>query len=419
MESMQRPPRQVAVVGAGMVGLSTAWFLQEHGVDVTVYDAARVGSGASWGNAGWLTPALVAPLPEPAVLRYGVRAVLSPSSPVYVPVSADAGLLRFLTGFVRHSTNRHWRHGIRAFAPMSRGALAAYDSLLEGGVASPVRDGTTFLAAYRSGASAAGLLHELDEVRASGVSVEYDVVTGAEARRLAPALSDRVGAAVRVHGQRFIDPPGFVSALAAAVRERGGTIREGSRVVGVRDHGSATTLDVDDGSAPRHDCVVIATGARFDGLVRPFGVRRIVQAGRGYSFTVPVADLPRSPVYLPEQRVACTPLGDRLRIAGMMEFRRPDVPLDPRRIAAIVDAARPMLGPGADLDDRHDEWVGSRPCTADGLPLIGPTGSRRVLAAGGLGMWGIVLGPLTGRLVADTIATGTTPPELTPFDPLR
>lgn len=419
MQHTPGPPRQVAVVGAGMVGLSTAWFLQEHGVEVTVYDAGRVGSGASWGNAGWLTPALVSPLPEPAVLRYGLRAVLSPSSPVYVPIKADPNLWRFLTGFVRHSTARHWHRGMRAFAPMSRGALAAFDSLVEGGVTSQVREGTTFLAAYRSGASASGMLHELDVARANGISAEYELITGAEARRLTPALSDRVSAAVRVHGQRFIDPPGFVSALAAAVRGRGGTIHEGVRVTGVREVGSAVALDASGGAGSRHDGAVVATGARFDELVRPFGVRRIVQAGRGYSFTVPVADLPQSPVYLPQQRVACTPLGDRLRIAGMMEFRRPDVPLDPRRIAAIVDATRPMLGPGADLDDRRDEWVGSRPCTADGLPLIGPTGSRRVIAAGGLGMWGIVLGPLTGRLVAQTIVTGTTPPELTPFDPLR
>ena len=99
----------VAVIGAGMVGLSTAWFLQEAGAQVTVYDRDRVAAGASWGNAGWLTPALTAPLPEPAVLRYGLRAVLSPRSPVYLPLRADPTLARFLAGFVRHSTARAWR----------------------------------------------------------------------------------------------------------------------------------------------------------------------------------------------------------------------------------------------------------------------------------------------------------------------
>jgi D-amino-acid dehydrogenase len=111
-------------------------------------------------------------------------------------------------------------------------------------------------------------------------------------------------------------------------------------------------------------------------------------------------------------------MGDRLRVAGMMEFRGPDEPLDPRRIRAVADAVRPFLR-GIDLRERHDEWVGSRPCTPDGLPLVGRTTSPRVYAAGGHGMWGIALGPLTGQLLAEAITTGRTPAALLPFDPLR
>ena len=168
----------------------------------------------------------------------------------------------------------------------------------------------------------------------------------------------------------------------------------------------------------RHDAVVIATGAWLGALARRFGVRQTVQAGRGYSFSVPVERMPAGPLYFPTQRVACTPLGDRLRVAGMMEFRRPDEPLDPRRITALVDAVRPFLA-GVDLDDRQDEWVGSRPCTADGLPLLGRTTSPRVFVAGGHGMWGMVLGPVTGMLMAQTVLKGEAPAELRPFDPLR
>lgn len=144
----------------------------------------------------------------------------------------------------------------------------------------------------------------------------------------------------------------------------------------------------------------------------------MLATGRGYGCSVPVADLPHGPVYLPAQRVACTPLGDRLRLAGMMEFRRPGDALDPRRIASIVEAVRPLLR-GADLGDRRDEWVGSRPCTVDGLPLIGATRSARVLVAGGHGMWGVTLGPATGMLLASSLVTGERPAVLAPFDPLR
>src|SRR3954452_24326206 len=155
---------RVAVIGAGMVGLSTAWFLQEAGAQVTVHERDRVGAGASWGNAGWLTPALTAPLPEPAVLRYGLRAVLSPTSPVYLPLRADRALLRFLTGFAAHSTAARWRRGMAAFAPLNERALEAYDVLAAGGVAARTDSAKPFLACFRRERDASSLLQELEHI---------------------------------------------------------------------------------------------------------------------------------------------------------------------------------------------------------------------------------------------------------------
>ncbi|MCG3041581.1 FAD-dependent oxidoreductase [Streptomyces sp. S1A] len=411
-------PGSVAVVGAGMVGLSTAWFLRDHGVEVTVYDREGVAAGASQGNAGWLTPGLATPLPEPAVLRYGLRAVLSPSSPVYVPPSASPALIRFLTGFARHSTTARWRRAMGALVPVNRLALESFDLLARGGVAEPTAEAKTFVAAYRTARERGVLLEELEHIRSAGQDIDFDLLDGDAAREAEPCLSPRIGAAVRLHGQRYIDPGAFVRALADSVRARGGEIRTGAAVTGVYDRAGGVSVELSDGTGGRFDAVVLAGGVHLGELGRRFGVRRVVQAGRGYSFSVPVERAPAGPVYFPAQRVACTPLGDRLRVAGMMEFRRPDAPLDRRRIRAITDAARPLLE-GADLEARRDEWVGSRPCTADGLPLIGATRSPRVFAAGGHGMWGITLGPVTGRLLAERVATGREPAELAPFDPLR
>jgi D-amino-acid dehydrogenase len=410
-------PQRVAVVGAGMVGLSTAWFLQERGAEVTVFDRDGVAAGASWGNAGWLAPALTTPLPEPAVLRYGLRAVLSPASPVYVPVRPDPALWRFLVGFGRHCTSARWRRAMTAYLALNDRALDAFDVLEAGGVPAPTRSAEPFLACFRTDTDRRALLAELTEMEALGQKVDVEVLDGAEARRREPALTAEVGAALQLHGQRFIDPPRFVGALATAVQERGTALRLGLTVRDVLDLGDAVVLHTSEG-VHRFDAVVVATGADLNRLTGRFGVRRPVQAGRGYSFSVAAARLPAGPVYLPTQRVACTPLDGRLRVAGMMEFRRPEEPLDLRRIRAIVDAVAPFLR-DLDLDDRRDEWVGSRPCTPDGLPLIGPTTSTRVFAAGGHGMWGMVLGPLTGQLVAQAVLTGRTPPELTAADPLR
>ncbi|GAA4388384.1 FAD-dependent oxidoreductase [Actinomadura verrucosospora] len=410
--------RRVAVVGAGMVGLSTAWFLQEHGDDVTVFDRRDVAAGASWGNAGWLTPGLATPLPEPAVLSYGVHAVLSPSSPVYVPPSANPRLLRFLAGFARNSTAARWRRAMEALVPINGRALPSFDALLDGGVRAETSEAGSFLAAYRTEGERRVLLEEIEHIRAAGQELEFEVLTGDEARGVEPALSDEIGAAILLRGQRFINPGVFVHALADSVRDRGGKIRAGADVTDVRDEPGGVAVRTGGSDFETFDAVVLASGVWLGDLARRFGVGALVQAGRGYSFSVPMERVPDAPVYFPAQRVACTPLGDRLRVAGMMEFRRPEAPLDPRRIRAIVEAARPLLR-GADLGARQDEWVGSRPCTRDGLPLIGATRSPRVFAAGGHGMWGITLGPATGSLLAEMIATGRRPGELDPFDPLR
>lgn len=414
--------QHVVVVGAGMVGLSTAWFLQQQGARVTVVDRAGVAAGSSWGNAGWLAPALTLPLPEPSILATGVRATLSPSSPVYVPLRPDPRLIGFLAGFARHCTPQRWQRSMSVFNQANRGALDAFDTMAEGGVATPVEEPTRvarpFLAGFRTREERQVLLDEFDH--AAG-SVEFDLLDGAALHEVEPAIDPDVRFGVRLHRQRFVNPGRFVHSLAAAVQKGDGTLLEGHAVTGVTQAGAQARVELEGGEVVAGDAVVLANGSWLSPLARPHGVRRHVQAGRGYSFTVHPDRVPTGPVYFPAQRVACTPLGgpaEGLRVAGMMEFRSPDAPLDPRRIDAIVAAATPMLS-GVDWSARTDEWVGSRPCTADGLPLVGRTRSDRVFVAGGHGMWGMALGPLTGQLLAERIVHGRTPDLLRSFDPLR
>lgn len=412
----------VGIVGAGMVGLATAWFLRQQGVTVTVLEKDHVAAGASWGNAGWLTPGIATPLPEPAVLRYGVKALVDPASPLYVPPRANLHLARFMLGFAAHSTAGRWSSAMRHLIGVNDLALDAFDQLAAAGVTEPTHPAKTFVAAYRTAQARATLLEEIEQIHAAGQAIAFDTIDGDQAREIEPALSGEIGAAILLHDQRYINPGQYLESLATSAREKGVEILEGVTVRDIADRG--TRVDVacsDPAGAPTvrsFDAVVVASGAHLNVLTKDFGVKRVVQAGRGYSFSVPIEHVPSGPVYFPEQRVACTPLGERLRVAGMMEFRRPEEPLDRRRIDAIVAAARPLLA-GADLDDRQDEWVGSRPCTTDGLPLIGATTSPRVFAAGGHGMWGITLGPITGRLLAEQMLTGVVPRELTPFAPLR
>ena len=163
---------------------------------------------------------------------------------------------------------------------------------------------------------------------------------------------------------------------------------------------------------------MVATGAWLNELARPLGVRQRVQAGRGYSFSVSTDKPVPNPIYFPNARVACTPYRDGLRIGGTMEFRSPDHPIVQSRVDALVTSARPLLQ-GVDWSTVRDVWVGPRPVSADGLPLVGATKVPGVFVAGGHGMWGITLGPISGQLLAEQIVTGGRPRALEAFDPLR
>lgn len=416
VERLDGGPRSAVVIGAGVVGLSTAWFLQERGVEVTVVDRTGVAAGASWGNAGWIAPGLAIPLNEPAVLRYGLRSLFDPAAPLHIPLTADPKLWSFLTRFAAQCRWSSWTRVAKANIPLNEESIEAYDVLTANGVEAPTVD-APITAAFTSARQAQTLVRELERLALAGQPVEHAELSTADLREQVPLASPALSAGVRIDGQRFVDPGGFVQALSRAVVARGATIRT-FEVVDVRADNAGVVVKAKDGNAISADVAVLATGAWLPGLAARAGVRVPVRAGRGYSFTVPVRKPLHGPIYLPEARVACTPYQGALRVAGTMEFRDPDAPLDEARVDAIIASARPLLD-GVWWEDRTDVWVGPRPVTPDGRALIGETRIPGVYVAGGHGMWGLAQGPVTGRLLAEQITTGKQPAALREFDPLR
>jgi D-amino-acid dehydrogenase len=409
-------PQRIVVIGAGIVGLSCALSLQDYDVEVEVLDRGPVGGGASWGNAGYLAPSCTVPLPEPAMLRYGLRAVFDRRSPVRLPIRPDAELARFLFHFARHCTGERWSRAMAGYRLLNARIFESFDAQREAGVEVPVHE-ADILAAFSAAGKSAGLLQELDGVAASGQPVEVGMLTGEQARAAEPNLSERIVLALRIGGQRYLDPVAYVAALTDLVRVRGGKITEHVSVSQVERRAGRTVLRCADGQRDA-DAAILANGAWLPELAIAHGVRMPQSGGRGYSFSLRLRQPLRGPVYLPSVRAAITPRGDRARVAGAMEFQRPDAPLDPARIDATICAARPLLD-GADWEDTTEHWVGARPLTADGVPLVGPSKTEGVYVAGGHGMWGVTLGPLTGRLLADHIITGAASPELDWLNPLR
>ncbi len=408
--------REALVVGAGIVGLSAAWYLQEMGAAVTVLESGEVGQGSSWGNAGWLSPGLATPLPEPSVLRHGLSSLVNPRSPLYIPPRVDFGLWRFLLRFASYCTQRQWERAMGYYAPINALALMAYDELTGAGVASPTH-AQPILAAYERPDEARPLLHEVEMLAAAGQELRVREVPRSEVAVLQPVIGPRAGYVVAIEDQRYFDPGDFVRALAASVRSRGARLVTHSRVGAVTSRSDVVTVTTGDAEFSA-DVAVLATGAWLGELGRSFGVRTEVRAGRGYSFSVPTDHPVSTPVYLPAKRIACTPYRGGLRIGGTMEFRPARAPINPVRVDNLIEASRPMLA-GVRWDQMTEVWVGSRPVSTDGLPIIGATSAPNVFVSGGHGMWGITLGPISGKLLAEYVVTGRRPAILDPFSPTR
>jgi D-amino-acid dehydrogenase len=407
-------PRSAIVVGAGIVGLSTAWFLQERGVSVKVFDRVGVAAGASWGNAGWIAPSLSIPLNDPRMLRYALRSLPNRAGPVRIPPSTDPVLWSFLLRFVANCRESSWKRAVQDNLTLNHECMAAYDELVSNGVEAPVTD-APITALFHTSADAEHLLDQLQRLQDAGQPSSTTELSGAELREQVPLASSAVTCGVRINDQRFVDPGKFVQALGRSIVERGAELRT-EDVADVRPFAGGVVVQPRGGSAVAADVAVIATGAWLPGLVRRW-VWLPVQAGRGYSFSVPVDRPVLGPIYLPDVRVACTPLNGKLRVTSIMELRRPDDPASAPVFDAIIDSAGRFFD-GVRWAERDEMWVGPRPLSPDGRPLVGQV-CGRVFVAGGHGMWGMKQGPATGRLLAEQIVTGNRPAGLRGFDPLR
>jgi D-amino-acid dehydrogenase len=381
-------------------------------------DAGDVGAAASWGNAGWITPGLSTPLPAPGVIGASLRWMLLPDSPLYIKPRLDPGFARWLLAFMRRSNRRDFGAGVAALAELNGQTMDLFDAWQAGGIDFEMhRSG--MLLVFRT---EAGLRHGLEEfvvMEAHGFSPPLRMGV-AELCELAPVLGPSVIGGFLIEGDRHVQPGTLTRGLAQRLASLGGEILSNTKMVGFRRRGTVVVA-VDTARGPLGgDVFLLAAGVWSAGLARRVGVRLPLQAGKGYSITIPGANLGIDrPLYLGEAHVGISPYNGAVRLAGTMEFSGVNERLDPRRIAAIRRSATQYLkewprGSG------EIEWVGLRPVTPDGLPALGRAPRHdNLFIATGHSMLGVTLAPATGRCMADLICTGRTDVNVRPFDPGR
>lgn len=406
-------PERVVVVGAGAIGLSCAYFLQRAGLEVDVIDAGPVGNGASWGNAGWVTPSLSAPIPGPAALRTALGSIGKPTSPLWLRPHIDPAFLLWGMAFLRYCTPRSSERGLSATVVLSRDAFRYFDDMLADGLELNLQRRGLLLIGMSKAAIDAECA-ELGKLSAHQIPVEISRLSAAECREREPLIGPEVAGGIYVSTEGHLDPRELTAGLAAMVTARGGRVRTGEAVRRFTTEGGHITAVVADSEIPASS-VVIAAGAHSVPVTRMLGVRLPMTAGKGYSFSVASPQVPRSPMYLLETRAGVTPMGGRVRIAGTIEFSGLNTYLDSRRIEALKLAARSYL-PSFDWTTSAEEWTGMRPLCPDGLPVMDRVpGFQNAYLATGHSTLGITLAAVTGAHMASFVAKGTAPPELRPF----
>lgn len=398
--------RNVTVIGAGIIGMCVAAYLQRAGARVTVLDPLEPGRSCSFGNAGGLSPGACVPVAMPGMLRQVPKWLTDPSAPLVVRWSYLPQALPWLWRFIQAGRRREAERSAEALSALIGPVFESYQPLLaDAGAAHLVhRHGQLYV--YETEAAFAGDAFGWELRRRHGARVE--LLAAQDIRQREPALAPFFtrAAAIPEHGY-CIDPFGLVQALADSVRRNGGTIVS-QRVLEIEMDADRPRALLT--AAGRHpvETVVVAAGAWSHQLARLFGHKVPLETQRGYHATLAAPSLtPRATVMWAEKKFLATPMQAGLRFAGTVELAGLDAPPDYRRADTLLAHGKRMF-PGL-TGSEVSRWMGHRPCLPDSVPVIGASPKvRNVYFAFGHGHLGLSCASTTGRLVAELV-TGARP----------
>jgi len=391
----------ILIIGGGVIGVCVAYYLAERGGRVTLIERGEIAAGSSYGNAGLIVPSHSVPLAAPGALADGLRWMLDPESPFYIKPRFDRELIAWLLQFSAACTDNRMRQSIPVLRDLGRASRALYDELAALGFDFGYET-KGLLCLY---VSQSGLAEGEEEARLlQQYGLTTRVLDAAQVRQHEPNVQPEVIGGVYFPNDAHLNPARFVRGLAQQAEQRGAKIKTGVGVVGFEiDDRRVTKVKTTRGDFEAGQ-VVLAAGSWSPVVARDLRLNIPIQPAKGYSITVkrPAAG-PSVPLLLEEAHVGVTPLGDQLRFAGTLELAGLDFTVNQRRVNAIRRGVQRYL-PGMERLEEIEVWRGLRPCTPDGLPIIGRVSLYdNLILATGHAMVGMSLGPITGKLVSQIV----------------
>lgn len=407
----------VVVIGAGIVGVMAAHYLQNDGRKVLLIERDEVAAGASAGNAGILAFPEIIPIASPGIMFKAPRWLLDPLGPLSVPPAYALKIAPWLFHFWRASAHQTFARGIAAQTDMMRLAAAEMERIRETPELSGFFDMTGTLDLYDSEASFNAAAADWLEKEKAGF--QFTSVERADIERLQPGLAPQFRHAMySPAGIQVNDPKGLTRAVADRLVARGGTLRKGE-VQDIAPLADGALIALVDGATITARTVIVAGGAWSKALAARLGDPLPLETERGYNTTLPAqAFALQRQLYFNDHAFVVTPLAEGIRVGGAVELGGLDLPPDYRRSKALLAKASRFL-PELKTEGGR-EWMGFRPSMPDCLPVIGrSSASPAVLYAFGHGHLGLTQSAATGRLIGELAAGRPTSLSLDPFRPGR
>ncbi|TAE27823.1 MAG: FAD-dependent oxidoreductase [Cytophagales bacterium] len=410
----------IGIIGGGIIGLCSAYYLQQAGHRVTVFNSGPLLDGCSMGNAGMIVPSHIVPLAQPGMIAKGMRWMLRSTSPFYIKPRLNADLLRWGWLFYQHATPEHVERSIPVLRDLSLLSKRLYQNLAQSGNVDFGWHERGLLMLYKTATAEHEMAEEADLANHAGV--EALILNGQQVQDREPNTRVEVRGGVLFPGDAHLNPGQLVQSLVVFLRAQGVEVLENTPVLELqKTNGRVTALRTEAGEHPV-DAVVVAGGAWSAEMARQLGLRLPLQGGKGYSFMIDGAGPSvQIPAIMLEARATATPVGLNLRFAGTLEVAGTDLRVNPNRVRGIVQSINNYYPDiPVQMPQIESVWRGLRPCSPDGLPYIGRLKTHEnVVLATGHGMMGISLGPATGKLVAETLTGTQTSLDLNVFNPER